>query len=223
MSTWSELLATLRRWRAERLPHALFVPAAVTIALASAVSEPLGPVLLWRVLLAWASIGLCRLWDDLEDRARDRVDHPDRVWLGAFPMRLGALVASGLLGIAVRAPGMLVLGVALFTFYRLRRGPSEAVLLLKYPAMVAVLHGGVDGPVLGGMLVLYGALLADADLHTAGRAVHLLGTIVLLGFATLAVWPVLIGSWLASAWMPTRTTRVAAVAVQILSVAVTGS
>ena len=99
--SWGETLRTLWRWRRTRLPHALFVPAAAVVVLASAVGQdPAWPEVLGRLVAAWAAMALLRLWDDLEDREVDRRAHADRVRLDAAG-RIGWLIAAGLSVVAV--------------------------------------------------------------------------------------------------------------------------
>jgi 4-hydroxybenzoate polyprenyltransferase len=95
-----------------------------------------------------------RLWDDLEDRERDRVSHPGRVLVGAsaVPFRF-ALVALGGTNIALMAASgpplapiaLASLDLTFWLAYR-RLRPRVGVfiwrfpvLLVKYPAFVVVL------------------------------------------------------------------------------------
>jgi hypothetical protein len=217
-ASWTETFATLGDWRRERLPHGLFVPAALTLALAASLGEGLSPGVLLRVPVAWAALALLRLWDDLEDREVDRRAHPERAGLGEAPGRIVLLVVAGLLGVALWLPAFLGLAAALLVFYRSRRAPLEAVLLLKYPVLVGVLRGSVDAPGLGAMALVYGGMLLDSELRLPGGAVVWIST---LGLAWLAGAP---GAWvvlavgLALPWVkPVRPGALAGIVVQLLA------
>jgi hypothetical protein len=184
--SWSETLQTLRRWRQTRLPHALFVPAAAVMVLASATGQDTARTeILGRLVVAWVTVALLRLWDDLEDREVDRRAHADRVWLGAAG-RIGLLVAAGLSAVALWAPvGFVALYASLFAFYRARRSPLEAVLLLKYPLLVGLLRGPVDGEGGAAMLLVYGGMLLDAGYRAPGALACWLATLLLACSAPL--------------------------------------
>ena len=89
-----------------------------------------------------------RLWDDLEDRARDRVAHPARVLVDAaaepfrillFVLMLAAAALSAQQASALAAT--LALNAAFWCAYRLARprisvnGWRFGLLLLKYPGV----------------------------------------------------------------------------------------
>lgn len=101
-----------------------------------------------------------RLWDDLEDRHRDRMPHPERVLVLAPPAPFRrALVAIGLVNLAafaaapstVALTGLVALDAAFVAAYRLRAGASDpvwrfGVLLLKYPIFVGLLSAAGGTP-----------------------------------------------------------------------------
>ena len=102
-----------------------------------------------------------RLWDDLEDRERDRASHPDRVTVrharSAFVPALviagaAALVVPAWLGARAATIAIASLDAAFWIAYshiRPRIGDRAwrfAILLLKYPAFVTVL-AAMCGPV----------------------------------------------------------------------------
>ena len=94
-----------------------------------------------------------RIWDDVMDRPRDAIAHPDRVTVNAGSVR--ALVAAAAVAAAIAALllprigdwrfsiGLLAsLTLLLAARYRLRAGRSamtDRVLLLKYPAFALAL------------------------------------------------------------------------------------
>lgn len=186
-ASWTDTLSTLRAWRAQRLPHALFVPAAAALALASAVGQPIDASLGPRVGVAWVALASLRLWDDLEDREADRRTHADRVWLGDHPRRVGLVAALGFCVAALWAPlGFAALAGATALFYRVRATPAEAVLLLKYPALVGLLRGSLDVVGAGAMALVYGAMRLDAGHRAPGAVAVWVGTLALLPAAPLA-------------------------------------
>jgi 4-hydroxybenzoate polyprenyltransferase len=188
--SWTETLRTLQRWRRARLAHALFVPGAAVVALASAVGQdPSWADALGRVGIAWSAVALLRLWDDLEDREADRRAHADgvwladRVWLGDAAGRIALAVVVGLSAVALWAPaGFVALYAALLAFYRLRRSLLEPVLLLKYPVLVGLLRGSPPPPEWEGgaaMLLIYGGMLVDAGHRAFGAAACSLAALAL--------------------------------------------
>lgn len=149
-----ENLSTLRAWRRERFAHALFVPVAMTLVVASLVGAewPSLSGFALRTAGAWMTVLALRFWDDLEDRQRDAQSHPERMLTQIVNVRPYMLIVEVLLLIAglliLLAGGVawvwLILVGALMVFYRLegqtRRG-GDFVILLKYPILVLVLGG----------------------------------------------------------------------------------
>ena len=144
----------------ERFVLSPLIPAAVLLALAASWSAPTDPLWLFEMLFAfWINLPSAllllaqfRLWDDLADRERDRRDHPERVLSTAEPWFFvtTALVLAGInlwLASSGRSAQHVLLIVALnaaaICFYHwrpLRRtAASDALLLLKYPAILVVL------------------------------------------------------------------------------------
>lgn len=125
-----------------------------------------------------------RLWDDLEDRERDRQFHPDRVivrsnvepfrWLlAALTTAAVAVAAATSLGVLTAVVTLDVLGVVAYRAIR-PRVPDVVwrfpILLAKYPAFVAVTAiamGGESWPRLGlaALAVMTGACVYEAVHH----------------------------------------------------------
>lgn len=136
--------------------------------------------------LRWAlSLGLLcalRLWDDLADREHDRALHPERLVVRAAPApawrRVVGLLLCALAGLAsLPAPGLrlsaaLLLGGLLAAWYRWRplgrRQLNAALVLLKYPALIALLWPLAPRPALAGSVAMgYGAALSYELAHDA--------------------------------------------------------
>lgn len=140
---------------AERLSPRIFVPMAVAIAGAASGGTLSAARLCLDATFALLLLAQFRSWDDLADRGRDAVSHPERVLVRATS--IAPIVAfSGMLailniclaiqrdasGIAVAV--LVALIGALGTWYSLRTGRTVAgdhLLLSKYPAMVIVVAG----------------------------------------------------------------------------------
>lgn len=148
---------------AERFRPVVLVPAiALHLLLAAwaAGVEPTAARLVAAAGLATVLLLQFRLWDDLEDRDRDRVTHPGRVLVGASPAPFRrALVALGLANLVVLAAarsaaavaGLAVLDVAFVAAYRLRAGVPDpvwrfGVLLAKYPIFVGLIAAAIGAP-----------------------------------------------------------------------------
>jgi 4-hydroxybenzoate polyprenyltransferase len=147
---------------AERARPTVFVPLAALIAASAWLAAPVAS-------RSAASFGLCaiqalllvlalRVWDDLQDRARDAARHPDRVTVRA--RRTGPLIG---LAVLLTACGALLLtaatvpmariailasiGLGLVVWYRARPAEpsrlSSVVLLVKYPALAIALAPGL--------------------------------------------------------------------------------
>ncbi|HWJ15729.1 MAG TPA: hypothetical protein VNS10_18445 [Gemmatimonadaceae bacterium] len=147
---------------AERARPTVFVPLAALIAETAWLAAPGAP-------RSAASFGLCaiqalllvmalRVWDDLQDRARDAVRHPERMTVRAH--RTGPLIV---LAVLLAVCGALLLttatvplarvailgsiGLGLIVWYHARpEEPSRLsgiVLLAKYPALAIALAPGL--------------------------------------------------------------------------------
>ena len=160
----------------ERFPLTLYVPLA--IALTSSWLPPLGGSVFALLLLLQF-----RLWDDLADRHRDAVTHPQRALVRAVTVTL-VIALCGMLavlniciavwrdasGIAVSVLAALD---AIFAAWYLARGRRTAfgdhLLLAKYPAMVAIVAGSrvttSPLPVLATAAVIYLAACAYEAWH----------------------------------------------------------
>ena len=140
---------------AERFSLRVFVPMAVVIAGAASGGALSGARLILDAAFALLLLAQFRSWDDLADRGRDAVSHPDRVLLRA--MSTAPLVAfSGALatlniclaierdasGVAVAVlVGLIGVLGAWYSLRTVRRAAGEHLLLSKYPAMVIVVAG----------------------------------------------------------------------------------
>jgi 4-hydroxybenzoate polyprenyltransferase len=158
-------------WLGERMPPRLFGPAAAVVLVGGAVAG--SPTLAW-VPGAGATLILLllqfRLWDDLADVPRDRVDHPERFLprcasMLPFHVALGAAGIASVLAVSLlfgpyAAIGLIALNAAAALWYRRaparRAGPFGAlVVLAKYPAFSALIAPAPIDP-----LALAGACIA---------------------------------------------------------------
>ena len=173
----------LAAYLAERLSARLFVPLALALALAASAGDVSLGVLAVDAGFALMLLAQFRSWDDLADRGRDAVSHPDRVIVQAASVApivgfSGALAILNICvaierdgsGIAVSVLTMLIF--TLGTWYALRAGRTAAgdhLLLSKYPAIVVVIAGErvLSAPVfiLGSALALYFAVFAYEVWH----------------------------------------------------------
>jgi SAM-dependent methyltransferase len=175
-------LKEIRDYAIERFPLRVFLPAAMLIALASG-AGPLSDPGAWAKNIAFALLLVAqfRVWDDLADRTRDAIDHPNRVLVRSqrvnlFACLTGALAAVNVFLTAgnVRACAILVgLNAVLAVHYALRgssRNLAGSLLILaKYPAFVLILASGYGTiPVLSAIAIFAGACAFDA-LDTVAR------------------------------------------------------
>ena len=178
----------LHYWR-ERFPLHVFIPVAGMLAIAG---DPGQQRSLWfaaDVALALLLLATTRLWDDLADRERDAVLHPDRVLARVRTVRgyevcraiLGATAATFVLLRPEPVIAGLLLGllyVSLAVFYAVRSHGSagaEMVLLSKYPAIVVIVAGGAAATrTLWGALIVYAGACAYEAWHDRKSA---LGTV----------------------------------------------
>jgi hypothetical protein len=147
----------------ERARPMVFVPLALLIAEAAWLAAPDSRQsvagLATRAVQALLLVLALRVWDDLQDRKRDAVRHPDRVTVRfrrAVPLvGLGvAFAIGGVVCLAVdtvpRLRITLLVGIAfgLLAWYRLRPAEPSRVasmaLLAKYPALAIVLAPGLE-------------------------------------------------------------------------------
>ena len=176
MSTsWSSGVGLCLRWRRQRLPWALWIPAAATLSAGSMLG---GAAFSWqtlglRVLAAWLALAGLRLLDDLYDVAHDRLHHPERVLTQATSHTAPWIALAGmlLLSLCLLVPAhgaptlLLVLLLLAGSFYRLgvhTRKAGQWLRLLKYPALVLALGGGVTLPLaLASTLIYLGVCLDE--------------------------------------------------------------
>lgn len=165
-------------WLGERMPPRLYGLAAGVILAGAAVAG--SPTLVW-LPCAGATLTLLllqfRLWDDLADVPRDRVEHPERFLprcasYAPFHAALGAagvasVLAVGFLSGLYAALGLVALNAAAALWYRRaparRTGPLGSLVVLgKYPAFSALIAPApLDPPALAGAcLAVYLAFCA---------------------------------------------------------------
>ena len=156
MSTWAELIASYLR---ERYRSRLFVPLALLLAITgmfaagSRVDAP--SAVIASVITCYLLVLAFRVWDDLEDRARDRRDHPERVlarststlpWVVVLAVTFGTAVAIIATGAqSVQRILIIAAGTALIlVWYRVRRSlhasplVGMAIIFAKYPLIAFV-------------------------------------------------------------------------------------
>lgn len=150
----------VRAYVRERLPLARFGPLAVAIGV---LGTPHAHAPAVRAGLAYVMIATFRIRDDLADRERDAVAHPERVLVRARSTRpFAAAVAVGL-GLAFvglswvrgldRGLALLGLAAAFELGYRLELPGRHRWVLLKYP-IFAMLLGDSLAPTLAGLCYL---------------------------------------------------------------------
>jgi len=203
----SDVLETLRAWRRQRFAHALFVPVAMTLVVASVVTSswPSGFTLAARVAAAWVAVLALRLWDDLEDRQRDAQNHPERVLTqigSARPYFLAVaalLLCSGLLIVIGGGSAWVLLALvgAHWLFYRIRgtaRAGGNFVVLFKYPILVLALQESGQPISLAVLALILVAVSMDEVLQktqTRGSTRKLIrGGLLAVTFATLLMYSI---------------------------------
>jgi hypothetical protein len=161
----------------------IFLVVACFTTLAASAFRLIWPDALFDVGFALLLLAQFRTWDDLADRARDTVIHPDRVLVRAVDVTqliafCGALavaniciaVARDSTGLAVAVICVLDLALGLYYLARtVRTAAGECALLAKYPALVLVVSGHrlFEAPllVLAGALGLYLAVCIHEAWH----------------------------------------------------------
>jgi 4-hydroxybenzoate polyprenyltransferase len=203
----SDFLKTLNAWRRQRFAHALFVPVAMTLVLASLVggSWPSILVLAARVTAAWVAVLALRLWDDLEDLQRDAQNHPERVLTRIHSTHPYFLAVAALLlcsGLLIMIGGgtawvLLTLVGALWLFYRISgtiRARLSFVVLLKYPILVLALQESSQPINLFVLALILAAVSMDEVLQktqTRGSTRKLIrGGLLAMTFATLLLYSI---------------------------------
>ena len=169
---------------AERFRPALFIPAIVLhvlLALWAAGAEPTAARLVAAAGVTTLLLLQFRLWDDLEDRDRDRAAHPERVLARTSPapfrralvaIGLGNFVALAAAPSAAALTGLVVLDAAFFAAYRLRARASDRVwrfglLLAKYPSFVGLVAAAAGAPRTFRLALAMAAMYAAASLYEA--------------------------------------------------------
>jgi 4-hydroxybenzoate polyprenyltransferase len=148
---------------AERARPTVFVPLALLIAETAWLAAP-------GTESTAASFGMCamqalllimalRIWDDLQDRARDAAPHPNRVAVRArhvaplvafgVALAVGGVVSLVFASVpAARLAVVVAIAAGLAVWYHARPAEpsrlSGAVLLAKYPALAIALAPGLD-------------------------------------------------------------------------------
>ena len=160
-------MSTVAAYVRERFRVARFGPICLLLAAAAAWSAGGATMSLLPITFLLGAVLLLqfRLWDDLEDRSRDRHTHPTRVLVNAPAepfRRVLAVLAVGAIALSARQPNAfaatLALNVAFWCAYRIVRprvSPNSwrfGLLLGKYPGFVGVMAlslGDVDSARLG--------------------------------------------------------------------------
>jgi hypothetical protein len=171
----------------ERFKAAIFGPAAVVLTAAAlwAGGTSVGAAAAVRTLfLAVVLLLQFRLWDDLEDRERDRRLHPGRVLTRANPAPFrwtcAVLAIANIVLLVIGGSRTAVLGLAgLDVFFWIAYGPLRRrfsdriwrfqILLLKYPVFVGVLAAALGTPI---RLRLFTAAVAVYLCACAYEALH---------------------------------------------------
>jgi hypothetical protein len=168
----------------ERFPLRIFGLAATgLLAAASWASTPTPATLIHATALSALLLLQFRLWDDLEDRARDRATHPERLLVRtpAAPHRR-ALLCLALANVALCGINRWAAAVELalldlvfhLAYRRIRRHLPDpvwrfSILLSKYPALVVVLAAVLGAPQRGRLtvaaLVAYSTACGYEALH----------------------------------------------------------
>lgn len=181
----SSIVSELFAYRRERFPLGTFVPLALALTGVAALVGGAVPMATRavQVLLMLGLLFQFRLWDDLCDRTADRAEHPQRVLvrttsLASYWALLLMTAAANLLALGlIQGPGLPLVGLvglnaALFTWYHgLRpRMPSPVlnyhVVLLKYPAFVALLAGPAPAlPLATALALVYFSICIHEFLH----------------------------------------------------------
>ena len=168
----------------ERFRPAVFLPAIalhVLLALWAAGAEPTAARLTAAAGLAALLLLQFRLWDDLEDRDRDRAAHPERVLARTAPapfrralvaIGLGNLVAVAAAPSVAALTGLVFLDAAFFAAYRLRARASDrvwrfGVLLAKYPVFVGLVAAAAGAPRTPRLALAMAAMYAAASVYEA--------------------------------------------------------
>ena len=165
----------------ERFHLRLFAPLALAIALVAAASGAHWATVVVDAGFALLLLAQFRLWDDLADRPRDAVTHPDRVLVRAGEVTpaigfCGALAVLNIClavwrdGMSVAILGGLNLAAGAWYLSASSRDPVYVpVLLTKYPAFVFVVAGGrlaeAPLPVVAGAAALYVVVCAYEAWH----------------------------------------------------------
>ena len=206
--TFASSLESVSAWRSTRFPYARFLPLAALILWAAACEGRAGiATTLTAFVIAASLIAQFRLWDDLIDRARDSVAHPERIVAGAassapFVWAVGLLACwNAMAFMAVRGVSGLLEFLLLcaiaglwYAAHRERRLVHALVLHLKYPAFVLLLAPmfAPGGAPLAAAAIVYCALLGyelldEPRLRTPSGRLLLFGSLVLLAFMPLCI------------------------------------
>jgi hypothetical protein len=150
------MMRAIGQYISERVPAAVFVPAIASLTLAAVwCAGMLTAPSAWLIVAAVVALLVLqfRLWDDLEDRDRDRAGHPHRLvvrsdpapfraWAGTLA-GLAALVALSAGGVTTFIATLALNVTALIAYRWIRPYVAPAVwrflvLLAKYPAFVVI-------------------------------------------------------------------------------------
>lgn len=206
--TFASSLESVRAWRSTRFPYARFLPLAAFIVWAAACEGHGGAATaLSAFAIATSLIAQFRLWDDLNDRARDLDAHPERVLARAassapFVWGVVLLTAANALALAAARgiPGVLAFSLlsaiaALWYAAHRERGVVHALVLhLKYPAFVLLLAPmfACEAAPSAAAAIVYAALLGfelldEPRLRTPAGCLLLVASATCLAFVPLCV------------------------------------
>ena len=221
MSASTSLIAEYLR---TRYSSPVFLALATLLALAGTVGATTVGTAVTDVMLgvpiAYLSVLAFRVWDDLEDRPRDRVEHPQRITVrgpSVLPfVHLGVVAAVAAVALICVRPGvsrsLAALGAAaavLLVWYRVARRSdtnrllSTHIVLLKYPAIAyatapASHAAASSSAMLVGLVMVYLAICVyegrdDPHLRASrsARAVLVVEAAVLFPLAIYAVYAAL--------------------------------
>ena len=206
--TFASSLVSVIAWLSTRFPYARFLPLAAFLVWAAACGGRASvATTLSAFVIAASLVAQFRLWDDLVDRGRDAVTHPERIVARAvssapFIWSVGSLATANAIALlAVRgAPGVLAflllctIAGLWYRAHRERRLVHLLVLHLKYPAFVLCLAPMFEpqGAPLAAAAIVYSALvgfelLDEPRLRTPSGRLLLFASLLFLAFAPLGI------------------------------------
>ncbi len=224
VSKWSTN-DVLQYW-SSRMPPGIYLPMVLFLGMASLTAGwPTRPAsLVVNLLLAYSLVLQFRLWDDLSDVERDRVEHPERTlcrtkrmklfrWIlfGLFVMNFGLIVWLKPVNVVVV---FLSLNWVFWLWYRMPQQNrlndwlSYHFVLLKYPIFVYLIRpdatGTATGSLLLAMVLVYLCfcvyeVLHDPSLRTF-RGINIWLAVEMIALELVAILIVVDASQFAQSW-----------------------